>query len=305
MKHQIMPKLFISYARPDEEVARRLYEALRDRGYEPWLDTESLLPGQDWEMEIRKAIRETDFVIVLLSHNSVDRRGFFQKEIRLALDTLQTVPPGQIYLMPMRLDDCKTPEPLTFIHYFDLLPNWDSGLIRLCEAIRLQHQIRQDAKDRAQEDRTTDASAYSILLVNDEPAAMSRITDQWKLVGFRVDFAFAVEQAIRLIDGTKPSVVVSDLSHFAYGEQITDRAAFEILEWSKDSGRDLKVIVTCADLTDDRRLTAKKLGAVGICNNVCDLMAFLRQATGLTYQQMRPQSRLRDDPYALWTIPGW
>jgi len=36
-------------------------------GVDAWLDKKKLLPKQDWELEIRKAVREADVVMVCLS----------------------------------------------------------------------------------------------------------------------------------------------------------------------------------------------------------------------------------------------
>lgn len=39
---------------------RALYVRLKREGVDAWLDKEKLLPGQDWELEIRKGGRESD-----------------------------------------------------------------------------------------------------------------------------------------------------------------------------------------------------------------------------------------------------
>ena len=99
-----MQKVFISYAKEDKECARRLYKELKDKGFDPWLDEESLLPGQKWEAHIEDAIKQCEFFIALLSTKSVGKRGYFQKEIRRALDVLETVPERDIFLIPARLE---------------------------------------------------------------------------------------------------------------------------------------------------------------------------------------------------------
>jgi hypothetical protein len=38
---------------------RGLYSRLTQDGVDAWLDKAKLLPGQDWELEIRKAVRES------------------------------------------------------------------------------------------------------------------------------------------------------------------------------------------------------------------------------------------------------
>jgi len=55
--------VFISYAKEDSDAARRIYNDLRVAGLNPWLDKESLLPGQNWEIEIRKAIKSSRYFI--------------------------------------------------------------------------------------------------------------------------------------------------------------------------------------------------------------------------------------------------
>ena len=59
-------KVFLCYASADKAAVHKLYERLTKDGVDAWLDKEKLLPGQDWELEIRKAVREAD-VLVLAS----------------------------------------------------------------------------------------------------------------------------------------------------------------------------------------------------------------------------------------------
>jgi hypothetical protein len=81
-------KIFISYAKVDLPTARQIYEDLLIAGLDPWLDEKNLLPGQNWQYEIKKAIKASRFVIAILSNKSVSKRGFVQREIKLALQTL-------------------------------------------------------------------------------------------------------------------------------------------------------------------------------------------------------------------------
>ena len=53
-------KVFLCYAHADRDAVRGLPEwtRLTQDGVDAWFDKEKLLPGQDWEYEIRKAVRE-------------------------------------------------------------------------------------------------------------------------------------------------------------------------------------------------------------------------------------------------------
>ena len=66
-------KVFISYAKEDFEFAQKLYDYLSENGFKPWLDKKNLLPGQQWDYEIKKGLREANYVILLLSENSVKK----------------------------------------------------------------------------------------------------------------------------------------------------------------------------------------------------------------------------------------
>ena len=49
-------KVFLCHASTDKPAVRELYLRLKKDGVDAWLDKEKLLPGQDWELEIRKAV---------------------------------------------------------------------------------------------------------------------------------------------------------------------------------------------------------------------------------------------------------
>jgi hypothetical protein len=133
---------FISYAHEDAVTAKRLYTDLASAGANPWLDSEKLLGGQDWEGAIRKAIREATHFIALISKNSVNKRGFVQKELRHALEVLAEFPPNQIFLIPVRLDSSNPQdEQLRRLHRIDLFPDYSQGLRRICDSLGISPAI--------------------------------------------------------------------------------------------------------------------------------------------------------------------
>lgn len=113
-------KVFLSYAREDKAKVRSIYARLSGAGLAPWMDIEDLAPGEIWESSIKKAIRYADFFLAFLSRNSVNKRGFLQKEIKNALDTWQEKLNSDIYIIPVRLDDCDLPEDLHAFQRVDL-----------------------------------------------------------------------------------------------------------------------------------------------------------------------------------------
>ena len=85
-----MARIFLCHASEDKAQVREVYHRLRAvEGFEPWLDEEDLLPGQEWEREIPRALQISDFILIFLSRNSVAKRGYVQREMKLALDAWQ------------------------------------------------------------------------------------------------------------------------------------------------------------------------------------------------------------------------
>ena len=105
-------RVFLCHSSTDKEAVRRLYAWLRENGVVPWLDEEDILPGQSWEYEIRKAVRMSSMVIVCLSHSSVAKAGYVNKEIKYALDVADEQPEGRIFIIPVKLEECQVPERL-------------------------------------------------------------------------------------------------------------------------------------------------------------------------------------------------
>ncbi len=129
------PMIFLSYSHEDREKVMRLYEDLRIAGFNPWLDTENLLPGQMWHREIERAIKQSDAIILCLSSRSVSKKGFFQKELKTALDLVETLPEGASYLIPIRLDEVSVPSEIGMLQYLDYFH--PDGPKRLVESLQV------------------------------------------------------------------------------------------------------------------------------------------------------------------------
>lgn len=114
--------VFLCHSSVDKPAVRELYRRLRSAAdyIVPWLDEEDLLPGQRWQDEIPKAIRNSDVVIVCLSRGAINKKGYVQKEIKFALDVADEHPEGTIYLIPVGLEDCELPERMKHLHCVNL-----------------------------------------------------------------------------------------------------------------------------------------------------------------------------------------
>lgn len=132
-----MASVFISYAREDIRITRRLYNDLRSNDVDCWLDVESLNPGQRWKSSIRQEIRNCKYFVALISQSSIGKRGFVQAELHEALQILEETPEGEVFIIPVRLDHCEvTNAVLNELHWVDSSQSYDSGLARIVQAIQ-------------------------------------------------------------------------------------------------------------------------------------------------------------------------
>jgi hypothetical protein len=129
-------KVFISYAREDHEIAEKIFDDLLNAGLSPWIDKKQLLPGQNWRTTIITSIKESTYFIALLSTNSVSKKGFVQKELKIALDLLDEFPPEDIFVIPVRVDDCQPlHEKIQYLHWADLFPNYEEGINQILNVL--------------------------------------------------------------------------------------------------------------------------------------------------------------------------
>jgi len=127
-------RVFLCHSSGDKPTVRELYQRLCADGIDAWLDEEKLLPGQDWQREIPRAVRASDVVIVCLSRSSITKAGYVQKEIKFALDVADEQPEGTIFLIPAKLEACEVPERLTRWQWVNLYE--PKGYERLMKALR-------------------------------------------------------------------------------------------------------------------------------------------------------------------------
>lgn len=103
-------------------------------GLNVWLDVERLQPGQEWKNEIRNAILKCDVVVVCLSSDFDKQWGYRHEELKLALEKSRFLPDNEVFIIPVRLEECDMPESLKHLHRVDLFRL--DGYRRLVRALR-------------------------------------------------------------------------------------------------------------------------------------------------------------------------
>ena len=77
-------KIFLSYAAEDRAVAEQIALALKGRGDQVFFDRDSLPAGAEFYQRIQNAIDESDFLIFLISADSVQRGSYALTELKSA-----------------------------------------------------------------------------------------------------------------------------------------------------------------------------------------------------------------------------
>jgi adenylate cyclase len=134
--------VFLCHASQDKPAVRGLYTNLCKDGFNPWFDEENLVPGQDWELEIRRAVRKSDAVVVCLSNGSVNKEGYLQRELRFVLDVADEKPEGTIFVVPVKLEECELPDRLSALHWVTLSASGGYDKLKLALATRAR-QLEQ------------------------------------------------------------------------------------------------------------------------------------------------------------------
>lgn len=136
-------KVFLCHASEDKPKVRELYKKLAAETWiQPWLDEEDLLAGQDFDLEIYKATRDADVIIICISKISIEKEGYVNKEIRRAKDIADEKPEGTIYTIPLRFDDCQPSfEYLKKLHWVDYFTQ--NAHEKLIKSLRVRAEVLQ------------------------------------------------------------------------------------------------------------------------------------------------------------------
>lgn len=98
-------RTFLSYPSERLDDAYRIFEFMQELGIDIWFDKVSLVAGQDWDRERSNAQKASDLTFLICSRETVSRTGVIQREIKDILRRLEDQPLGDIFLIPLRVED--------------------------------------------------------------------------------------------------------------------------------------------------------------------------------------------------------
>ena len=119
------------------DAGREVLSRLPRAGLKPWMDAIDRPPGALWEQALSVAIRRCDLLIIFLSERSVDKHGLLRKELIQALRDWDEKEADDVYVVLVRLEACKIPNPLENFQKFEALD--DLKTPQLVTLVRVLH----------------------------------------------------------------------------------------------------------------------------------------------------------------------
>ena len=127
--------IFLAHASEDKDFVKSFHDQLLVAGLHPWLDSECLEPGAEWDKEIKNAIKKSRFFMAFFSSQSISKDGYIQREFRRALSQIEEKPTGVVYFIP------------AFIEASMELPDLSVGTVNLrdYQAVNISDKEKQAA----------------------------------------------------------------------------------------------------------------------------------------------------------------
>ncbi|HEY6803964.1 MAG TPA: toll/interleukin-1 receptor domain-containing protein [Pyrinomonadaceae bacterium] len=128
-------QVFLSHSSKDKPQVRRLAKELMQSGISVWFDEAEIKVGDSILQKINQALLYSDYVIAILSNNSVSSR-WVQEELQTAF--IKNAKGAQSIIIPVLLDQIdfeKIPPFFRDIKWVDLSKNYEQGLQELIQAI--------------------------------------------------------------------------------------------------------------------------------------------------------------------------
>lgn len=137
-----MPSIFLSHSSKDKAFTRILAERLAEAGVQVWLDEAEINVGDSLLVKISAAIERTDFVAVVISHNSV-QSSWVQSELQMAMS--RELADKKVRVLPILIEPCELPMFLRDKVYADFSKpdDFDAPFDRLLRALNIARPLTE------------------------------------------------------------------------------------------------------------------------------------------------------------------
>jgi hypothetical protein len=124
--------VFLSHSSKDKEFVRDLARDLARLGMKPWLDEWEIRIGECIVSKVDSAIANADYVILVLSPNSVES-GWVEREWKARY--WDEINEKKVIVLPVLLRDCQIPALIKTKRYADFRESYAVGLANLANAL--------------------------------------------------------------------------------------------------------------------------------------------------------------------------
>lgn len=126
-------EIFISHSSKDKQYAKWLAVDLANAGHKPWLDEWDIKAGESIPKKINDGIRDSDFVVVVLTDNAVKSNWVEREWHAKYWDEIQQ---GMVRVVPALFSDCTIPTLLKMKKYADFRHSYSDGFEDLVLALK-------------------------------------------------------------------------------------------------------------------------------------------------------------------------
>src|SRR5690554_5332822 len=120
-----MAVVFIAHRRSDAKIAEKLATAIREAGYDVWLDAWEIGLGDSIVGKMNEGLEKLKLLILCFSSDGVEAPWISREW----MTTLARQLDGQrVKILPVRLSGGDPPAILADLRYADLVADWNKGL---------------------------------------------------------------------------------------------------------------------------------------------------------------------------------
>lgn len=133
-----MAKLFLSHSSSDKPFVKKLANDLIELGHDIWLDEWQIRVGDCIVKGVEKGIEESDYVIMILSENSVNST-WVEKEWRTKYwDEINS---NEVLILPVLKELCEIPALLKTKKYADFTKSYSIGFHNLASSLGVNDSV--------------------------------------------------------------------------------------------------------------------------------------------------------------------
>jgi hypothetical protein len=123
--------IFISFASQDAKIAQTICRAVESRGFKCWISTRDILPGENFQSSIVRAIRGAKVLLLVFTANS-NRSDEMTKELALASQQ-------KLMVLPLRVENITPSDAFAYEfatrQWIDLFADWEHAMANLGERL--------------------------------------------------------------------------------------------------------------------------------------------------------------------------